>query len=100
MGYKGQYAGPLPQLDAAYHQGTAWPWLLGPYVTALVKLTGDVREGKRILKGARSMLSEYGLGGIAEVYDGDDPQKANGCPWQAWSVAEILRAWVEDCNGD
>jgi glycogen debranching enzyme len=100
MGYCGQYAGPLPQLDAAYHQGTAWPWLLGPYVTALIKLTGDVKEGKRILKGARSMLSDYGLGGIAEVYDGNDPQKPNGCPWQAWSVAEILRAWVEDCNGD
>lgn len=93
--YHGRYRGPLSELDAAYHQGTVWPWLLGPYVTALVALTGDRAEAKRILKAAKSMLPEYGVGGIAEVYDGDEPRSPGGCPWQAWSVAEILRAWTE-----
>ena len=99
-GYHGRFQGPLPELDAAYHQGTVWPWLLGPYVSALVRLTGDKREAKRILREARQMLHEYGLGGIAECYDGDEPQGPGGCPYQAWSVAEILRAWVEDAGGD
>ncbi|AIE87118.1 amylo-alpha-1,6-glucosidase [Fimbriimonas ginsengisoli] len=99
-GYRGAYSGSLPELDASYHQGTAWPWLLGPYVTALVRFTGDKQEAKRILRNSRTMLEEYGLGGIAEVYDGDEPQHPGGCPWQAWSVAEVLRAWVEDVSGD
>jgi predicted glycogen debranching enzyme len=99
-GYRGTFIGPLTELDAAYHQGTAWPWLLGSYVTALVRFTGDRQEGKRVLRNARTMLEEYGLGGIAEVYDGDEPQHPGGCPWQAWSVAEILRAWIEDVGGD
>jgi predicted glycogen debranching enzyme len=99
-GYQGSFRGSLPELDAAYHQGTVWPWLLGPYVSALVRFTGDRQEGKRVLREARRMLTEYGIGGIAEVYDGDEPQSPGGCPWQAWSCAEILRAWVEDCQGD
>lgn len=99
-GYKGRYQGHMPDLDAAYHQGTVWPWLLGPYCTAIVKLRGDVAEAKRILKNARAMLTERGLGGISEVYDGDEPQTPGGCPWQAWSVAEILRTWIEDAGGD
>ena len=99
-GYRGRYVGPIQEMDAAYHQGTAWPWLLGPYVSALVRVTGDKKEAKRILKNAKSMLMESGLGGIAEVYDGDAPQNANGCPWQAWSAAELLRVWVDDCGGD
>jgi len=99
-GYKGKYSGTLPELDASYHQGTAWPWLLGSYATALVRFTGDKHEAKLILRNARTMLDDYGLAGIAEVYDGDEPQSPGGCPWQAWSVAEILRAWVEDVGGD
>lgn len=98
--YRGRFEGPLPERDAAYHQGTVWPWLLGPYITALVKLTGDRHLAKKMLREAREMLTEYGLGGIAEVYDGDGPQHADGCPWQAWSVGEILRACVEDLGGD
>jgi glycogen debranching enzyme len=99
-GYKGRYKGSLPELDAAYHQGTAWPWLLGPYATALVKYSNDRPEAKRVLKEAKQMLASYGLGGVAEVYDGDEPQDPAGCPYQAWSVAEILRAWIEDVGGD
>jgi len=99
-GYQGRYQGQMANLDAAYHQGTAWPWLLGPYATALVRVKGDRLEAKRVLKAAKAMLTECGQGGISEVYDGDEPQHPNGCPWQAWSAAEILRAWVEDVGGD
>lgn len=99
-GYRGKFQGPLPELDAAYHQGTVWPWLMGSYVTALIRFTGDRHEAKTILRNVRNMLEEYGLGGIAEVYDGDEPQSPGGCPWQAWSVGEILRAWIEDVGGE
>jgi predicted glycogen debranching enzyme len=96
--YRGHYRGSLPELDAAYHQGTVWPWLLGSYVSALVKLTGDRMKAKQILEPFSERFTEYGLGGIAEVYDGDEPHSPGGCPWQAWSVAEILRAWTEDAS--
>lgn len=98
--YRPRFEGPMADLDSAYHQGTAWPWLLGVYATALVKVKGDIPEAKRALRNAKEMLSEFGFGGIAEVYDADEPQRGNGCPWQAWSVAEVLRAWVEDVGGD
>ncbi len=94
--YHGRFDGPLRELDAAYHRGTVWPWLLGPFVTATVKLTGDRREAKRLLRSVREMLTEYGMGGLAEVYDGDPPHRPNGCPWQAWSVGELLRAMAQD----
>ncbi len=97
--YKGRYRGPMSELDAAYHQGTVWPWLLGPYCSAWAKNGGSKEDIKALLKGAKDMLCEYGLGGIAEVYDGDEPHTPNGCPWQAWSVAEILRSWIEDAGG-
>ena len=99
-GYRPEFRGPLATLDSAYHQGTVWPWLLGPYVTAVMRYTGDRAEARRILRYARSMLMESGLGGISEVYDGDEPRMPAGCPWQAWSVAEILRSWTEDLGGD
>jgi glycogen debranching enzyme len=73
---------------------------LGSFATALVRHGADVREARKSLRSAISMLWEYGLGGVAEVYDGDPPHRPGGCPWQAWSVAEILRAWEEDCGGD
>jgi len=92
-GYRGRFDGPLTNMDAAYHQGTVWPWLLGPYVTALLKLTGDTEQAERVLLRSQGMLVEYGIGGIAELYDGDPPHRPNGCPFQAWSVGEILRAW-------
>ncbi|MBS1721510.1 MAG: glycogen debranching enzyme family protein [Armatimonadetes bacterium] len=94
-GYRGRYEGPMAERDAAYHQGTAWPWLLGPYVCALLRVKGDVDGARQALSGVRDWLEWYGIGGIAEVADGDPPQNPGGCPWQAWSVAEVLRAWVE-----
>ncbi|MDR3690187.1 MAG: amylo-alpha-1,6-glucosidase [Fimbriimonas sp.] len=99
-GYRGKFSGSLPELDAAYHQGTVWPWLMGSYITSLVRYTQDRRLARQLLRNVKEMLVEYGLGGIAEVYDGDLPQSPGGCPWQAWSVAEMLRAWCEDVQGD
>lgn len=90
--YRPRFRGPLSQLDAAYHQGTVWPWLMGPYVRACLRFNEDLCEAKELLAATEAMLSEYGLGGIAEVYDGDEPREPGGCPWQAWSVAEWLYA--------
>jgi glycogen debranching enzyme len=98
--YRARFRGPMLDLDSAYHQGTVWPWLMGPYITALVRLTDDRAEARRILKNAKAMLIEAGIGGLAEVYDGDEPRGPGGCPFQAWSVAEWLRAWVEDAEGN
>jgi predicted glycogen debranching enzyme len=98
QGYKPRYEGTLPTLDAAYHQGTVWPWLLGPYISACVRLRGSSTELVAWKQRFESMMYEDGLGGIAEVYDGDPPQNAGGCPWQAWSVAEILRVCVEELS--
>jgi glycogen debranching enzyme len=93
--YRGRFEGPMSERDAVYHQGTVWPWLLGSYATSLYKYCDARNEALRVLGEAERMLQEQGLGGIAEVYDGDAPQRPGGCPWQAWSVAEILRALVE-----
>lgn len=90
--YHGRYEGALPKLDEAYHQGTVWPWLLGPYVEAVINITGDYDRAAKALLRVNQMLKHRGLGGISEVYDGDAPHRANGCPWQAWSMSEIRRA--------
>ncbi len=90
-GYRGKYEGPMRELDSAYHMGTVWPWLLGSYLSASTRYLNDHTETKRTIRSLKSAIEEYGLGGIAEVYDGDPPHRPNGCPWQAWSVSEILR---------
>jgi len=86
------------QRDAAYHQGTAWPWLLGPYLTALVRVRGDEgrRQGRTLLAEFAAHLGEAGIGTVSEILDGDPPHTPRGCIAQAWSVGEILRAAVED----
>ncbi|MCX7799390.1 MAG: amylo-alpha-1,6-glucosidase [Fimbriimonadales bacterium] len=94
--YRGRFQGSLPELDAAYHQGTVWPWLLGPYCTALARLLGERQEVRRVLRVARDLIHDCGLGGVAEVYDGDEPQNPGGCPFQAWSVGELLRVCTEE----
>jgi predicted glycogen debranching enzyme len=99
-GYIGRFKGSMNELDAAYHQGTVWPWLLGPYISAFVKCGGSRLDAKQRLRMVKDMMMEYGLGGIAECYDGDEPHTPGGCPWQAWSVAEVLRAWIEDVDGE
>jgi predicted glycogen debranching enzyme len=88
-GYVGLHRGGPAERDRAYHQGTVWPWLIGPYVEAALK-TGVPVAGA--LDGLVAHLDEFGLGSISETADGDAPNAATGCPFQAWSVAELLRA--------
>jgi len=98
--YRGRYHGDPASRDGAYHQGTAWPWLLGPFVTAYVKVHGgsdDARgAARRFLDPLHAHLREAGLGQISEVFDGDAPHRPGGCFAQAWNVAEILRGYIND----
>jgi predicted glycogen debranching enzyme len=100
--YKGRYFGDRLSRDNAYHNGTAWPWLLGPFVTAFLKVKG---QGELWLEYAlqnfllplfTQQILEKGLGTLSEIFDGDEPHAPRGCVAQAWSVAEPLRAYVED----
>ena len=95
--YCGRYEGDQQRRDAAYHQGTVWPWLMGPFVTAYLRIhrTRDAHaKVAEWLKPLRRHLSEAGLGQVSEVFDGDPPHRAGGCIAQAWSVAEFLRVAV------
>lgn len=100
--YIGRYEGNPRERDRAYHQGTVWPWLIGPYITAYLRAN---RYSKRSRMHAFSLLRplleerRYGIGTIAEVYDGDPPHRPGGCISQAWSVAEVIRAFLEAKNG-
>jgi predicted glycogen debranching enzyme len=98
--YRGRYTGGPVERDGAYHQGTVWPWLLGPFVTAYVKVNGGSetarRQASEWFAPLKQHLTDGGLGHISEIFDGDAPQLPRGCIAQAWSVAEILRAYVED----
>ncbi len=82
----------------AYHQGTVWAWLLGPYLTALVRVRGKTgqKQGLKLVQAIENHLSESGIGQISEIFDGDAPHAPRGCIAQAWSVAEIVRAYLED----
>ena len=101
--YRGRYGGDQHSRDGAYHQGTVWPWLLGPFVTAYVKVHGESVDARhranQFLDPLRSHLRQAGLGQISEIFDGDPPHNPAGCIAQAWSVAEILRAYIEDVLG-
>jgi predicted glycogen debranching enzyme len=87
-GFTGRHRGGPAERDRAYHQGTVWPWLIGPYTDALRRAGEPTRE---LLTGLLAQLTEFGLGSISETADGDPPHLATGCPFQAWSVAELLR---------
>ena len=87
--YVGRHRGDAAARDAAYHQGTTWPWLVGAFVEAAQR-TGVATDGA--LDGLEAQLGEWGLGSVSETADGDAPHHATGCPFQAWSVAEVLRA--------
>lgn len=93
--YRGRFEGGRRERDAAYHSGTAWPWLLGPFITAYLRVHGGGEESRRrvrqILEPVRIHLLEQGLGQIAEVVAGDPPYRPGGCFAQAWSCAELLR---------
>lgn len=94
--YIGHYGGDQPSRDRAYHQGTVWPWLLGPYGDAVLKVRGDTpRTRQRILNALEASLKHVvDHGSLPEVYDGDDPTHAGGCPAQAWSVSEVQRLLI------
>jgi predicted glycogen debranching enzyme len=93
--YKPRYDGDLRARDAAYHQGTVWPWLIGPFVDAWLRVHPDDRAGaRRWLEGFARHLSEACIGSIGEIFDAEPPFNPRGCVAQAWSVSEVLRAWV------
>jgi predicted glycogen debranching enzyme len=94
--YKPIYSGDLRSRDGAYHQGTVWAWLIGPFIDAWLKLhPNEKKEARKFLDAFPEHLSEAGLGTISEVYDAREPHVAGGCIAQAWSVAEVLRCWVK-----
>jgi predicted glycogen debranching enzyme len=100
--YQGRYDGDPRSRDGAYHQGTVWPWLLGPFLSAYVKVHGRTEEARRradqFLDPLRAHLWQAGVGQISEVFDGDAPHRPGGCFAQAWSVAEVLRTYMEDAR--
>ena len=91
--YIGHYGGDQRQRDAAYHQGTVWGWLIGPFVSAHLRVYGDRELARSFLKPLIQHLTDHGVGSISEIFDGDPPFTPRGCIAQAWSVAEVLRAW-------
>jgi predicted glycogen debranching enzyme len=94
-GYQGHYGGGPRERDAAYHQGTAWGWLLGPFALAHFRVYRDRAAAMRFLDSAGAAMRFYGVGSLAEIYDGDAPFTPRGCIAQAWTVGEVLRAWTE-----
>lgn len=94
--YKARYDGDLRSRDAAYHQGTVWGWLIGPFIDAWMKVNpGREAEARKYLDGLIEHLDDAGVGSISEVFDAEAPYRARGCMAQAWSVAEALRCWVK-----
>jgi predicted glycogen debranching enzyme len=91
--YRGRYQGDPASRDGAYHQGTVWPYLMGVYFDALVRVYGEEgkREAREWLQGFAPHLEEAGLGQVSEVFDGDAPHRPGGAVAQAWSLAELLR---------
>jgi glycogen debranching enzyme len=94
--YQAHMKGNVRQRDGAYHQGTIWPWLMGPFVEAWVRVRGNTAEARqeartRFLQPLLAHLDSYGLGHLPEAADGDAPHTPRGCPFQAWSMGEALR---------
>jgi predicted glycogen debranching enzyme len=90
-GYSGRYGGTAAQRDAVYHQGTVWAWLIGPFVSAHLRVHQDREAARSYLRPLLRHLRAAGLGSISEIFEGDPPFRPDGCPAQAWSVAEVLR---------
>ena len=94
--YKPIYSGDLRSRDGAYHQGTVWAWLIGPFVDAWLKVhPDDTTRARKFLETFPQHLGDDGIGTISEVFDAREPHFAGGCIAQAWSVAEVLRSWVK-----
>jgi glycogen debranching enzyme len=94
--YRPRYDGDLRARDAAYHQGTVWAWLIGPWIDAWLRLhPGDCTGARRFLEAFAPHLDEACVGSISEIFDAEAPYTPRGCVAQAWSVAEVLRGWLE-----
>jgi len=91
--YTGRYGGDVRQRDSAYHQGTVWSWLIGPFVDAHFRVYKDPEMARSFLRPLVRHLADHGLGSVSEIFDGDPPFSPRGCIAQAWGVAELLRAW-------
>jgi predicted glycogen debranching enzyme len=92
--YVGFYGGDQAHRNAAYHEGTVWAWLIGPFVDAHLRVYADPADARRFLEPFGDHLAAAGLGSISEIFDGDAPFSPKGCIAQAWSVAEVLRAYA------
>ncbi len=97
--YQGHYGGGPRERDAAYHQGPVWGWFLGPFALAHLRVHKDPQAALGFLEPMAHHLADYGVGSIAEIFDGDPPFTPRGCIAQAWSVSETLRAWTEIAGG-
>ncbi|HYY25935.1 MAG TPA: amylo-alpha-1,6-glucosidase, partial [Candidatus Udaeobacter sp.] len=94
--YKAKYFGDLRARDAAYHQGTVWPWLIGPLIDSWLKVYPEDFSGARaLLQEVVPHLDQACIGSISEIADAEPPYTPRGCISQAWSVAEVLRCWVK-----
>jgi glycogen debranching enzyme len=94
--YKKKYDGDLRARDAAYHQGTVWAWLIGPYIDAWLKVhPEDSSHARHLLEGFIDHRDDACIGSISEIFDAQPPYTPRGCIAQAWSVAEVLRWWLK-----
>jgi predicted glycogen debranching enzyme len=93
--YHGWFRGDMVARDSAYHQGTVWGWLIGPFVSAHYRVYRDRQQALSFLEGFKDNLNVFGLGTINEIFEGDPPHAPRGCIAQAWSVAEVLRVWYQ-----
>ncbi len=94
--YKPRYFGDLHARDAAYHQGTVWPWLIGPFIDACLRVHPEDRDGaRRLLDRLWDHINDAGVGSVSEIFDAEPPYAPRGCISQAWSVAEMLRCWIK-----
>ncbi|HEY9617908.1 MAG TPA: amylo-alpha-1,6-glucosidase [Microcoleaceae cyanobacterium] len=92
--YQGHYGGDPVKRDAAYHQGTVWGWLLGPFVLAHLRVYNNPAKAREFLEPMMNHLNAAGVGTLSEIFDGDAPMTPRGCIAQAWTIAEVLRAWL------
>jgi predicted glycogen debranching enzyme len=98
--YKPTYDGDLHSRDAAYHQGTVWGWLIGPFIDAWLRVHPDEAQAQRqLLAGFAPHLNEACIGSLSEIFDAEGSYQPRGCVAQAWSVAEVLRCWVKTSEG-
>ena len=96
--YQGGYGGSQLQRDGSYHQGTAWGWLIGAFTIAHLRVYNNPARAREFLEPMANHLSNRGVGSLSEIFDGDAPMIPRGCIAQAWTVAEVLRAWCAIAN--